>query len=142
LCVETGLKTDGACKGNPGPGGWAYLILPDTIKRGGSAQTTNNQMELCAILEAIQTVPANSNVELYTDSELCINWLTGRWKRNIPAIDKMVREIMTLVEQRNISLSLHKVKGHDGDENNTIVDAAASQTATEWQRRQRQSTRP
>ena len=49
---------------------------------------------------------------------------------------------MTLVEQRNISLSLHKVKGHDGDENNTIVDAAASQTATEWQRRQRQSTRP
>lgn len=84
------LFTDGACSGNPGPGGWAYILKhPSTGKTveasGGESGTTNNRMELQALIEGLQALKRPSEVEVVTDSEYvakgCREWLPG-WKRN------------------------------------------------------------
>jgi ribonuclease HI len=84
------LFTDGACSGNPGPGGWAYILKhPASGKTveasGGEAGTTNNRMELQALIEGLQALKRPSDVEVVTDSEYvakgCREWLPG-WKRN------------------------------------------------------------
>src|SRR5262245_32000031 len=84
------LFTDGACSGNPGPGGWAYILQhPSTGKvveaSGGEAGTTNNRMELQALIEGLGALKRRSDVEIVTDSEYvakgCQEWLPG-WKRN------------------------------------------------------------
>jgi ribonuclease HI len=84
------LFTDGACSGNPGPGGWAYILRHPATGRekeasDGAALTTNNQMELAAVIEGLQALTARSHVEVITDSAYvakgCTEWLPG-WKRN------------------------------------------------------------
>jgi len=84
------LFTDGACRGNPGPGGWAYILRhPKTMSEkegsGGAALTTNNQMELQAVIEGLLALSRRSDVEVITDSSYvakgCSEWLPG-WKRN------------------------------------------------------------
>ena len=84
------LFTDGACRGNPGPGGWAYILrhpATGTEKEasGGAALTTNNQMELQAVISGLEALKAPSEVEVITDSAYvangCSQWLPG-WKRN------------------------------------------------------------
>src|SRR4051795_11097244 len=86
---EALIWTDGACSGNPGPGGWAAIVVPpdggDPIERsGGDPATTNNRMELTAVLEGLRALPAGSRARVVTDSQLVINsmtaWLPG-WKR-------------------------------------------------------------
>jgi ribonuclease HI len=122
--------TDGACSGNPGPGGWAYrLEWPDGKVDEGSAgdpQTTNNREELKAVREALLAVKRESNgdgswrVVIRTDSLGVINWLTGRWKRKknldlFPTIDPLI----------NDKVSFEHVRGHSGDPGNERVDALA-----------------
>src|SRR5579859_2336133 len=84
------LFTDGACSGNPGPGGWAYILKHPASGKivevsGGQAETTNNQMELQALIEGLGALKRRSDVEVVTDSEYvakgCREWLPG-WKRN------------------------------------------------------------
>src|ERR671911_641352 len=84
------LYADGACSGNPGPGGWAYILRHPATGRekeasGGAALTTNNQMELSAVIEGLQALITRSRVEVITDSAYvakgCSEWLPG-WKRN------------------------------------------------------------
>jgi len=84
------LFTDGACSGNPGPGGWAYILRhPASGKTlegsGGEAGTTNNRMELRAVIAGLESLKKRSRVEIVTDSEYvakgCLEWLPG-WKRN------------------------------------------------------------
>lgn len=84
------LFSDGACRGNPGPGGWAYILrhpVSGTEKEasGGQALTTNNQMELMAVIAGLEALKSRSNVEVITDSNYvakgCSEWLAG-WKRN------------------------------------------------------------
>jgi len=84
------LFTDGACRGNPGPGGWAYILRhpasgTEMEAAGGEADTTNNRMELSAVIEGLKALKRRSKVEVVTDSAYvadgCSQWLAG-WKRN------------------------------------------------------------
>lgn len=85
---EITIYTDGACSGNPGPGGWAAIIDfgdTETILNGGAAHTTNNQMELLAVINALEAVPHGKNVSVFTDSEYVQLGMAERitnWKRN------------------------------------------------------------
>jgi len=135
------IYTDGACSGNPGPGGWGALILDGGDEReicGGEAQTTNNRMEMLAAIEALRAVPDNKPVRLYTDSQYLKNgitqWIAG-WKRNgwrtsakKPVKNKDLWEALdTLVAGRTIDWRW--VKGHAGDAGNERADELARQGA-------------
>ncbi len=82
------VYTDGACSGNPGPGGWAYVALENGSRReasGGERLTTNNRMELIAVIEALRSLPPGRAVEVRTDSQYVKNGITAwiaSWKRN------------------------------------------------------------
>lgn len=152
---------DGSCKGNPGPGGWGiYLCLTKRsepiqkyVRRGygGKQKTTNNEMEVLAMLKLLESVTYNSTVEIYSDSQYVlksiVNGGNGRYDRfNVGWIKKWERENFVtdkgterlysdmwktikrrcdeLVEN-NCTLNFHWVKGHSGVEGNEIVDKLA-----------------
>lgn len=124
--------TDGACSGNPGPGGWAYIIQregrPELIASGYNPDTTNNQMELRAVLEVVKhPLVTSQTVVIHTDSEGVINWLSGTWKRNHPVIDGLCKLIQCWIKDNNVTLSFVKVKGHSTDIMNQRVDKLAVQ---------------
>lgn len=133
------LYTDGACSGNPGPGGWAYILRhPATGKEierhGGDAATTNNRMELMAVIEGLAALKSPSIVELYSDSQYVVNglkeWMDG-WKKKgwIKADRKPVLNVemwKKLDELRQMhELRLHWVRGHNNHEENERVDRLA-----------------
>jgi ribonuclease HI len=135
----TTIYTDGACLGNPGPGGWAALIIDDGPPReisGYEPQTTNNRMELRAAVEALRTIPDGSEVDLHTDSQYLRNgmseWLT-RWKRNgwRTADKKPVKNVdlwqdLDTLAQRHV-VRWHWVRGHCGQPENERCDALANE---------------
>lgn len=128
---ETTVWTDGACSGNPGPGGWAAIVVSPSGERselsGGEGHTTNNRMEFTAAIEALRSLPDGTAVCLVTDSRLMIDsmtkWLAG-WKRKgwKTAAGKPVKNqdlVIALEEQllRHPALRWEWVKGHlDGAE--------------------------
>jgi ribonuclease HI len=124
------LHTDGACSGNPGVGGWAYALeWPDGTteeRSGGELQTTNNRMELTAVLAGLRAVRARVGddrawrIVVRTDSQGVINWLTRRWKRN-KNLD-LLAALDPLVDSR---VGFEWVRGHSGDPWNERVDALA-----------------
>jgi ribonuclease HI len=131
------IWTDGACSGNPGPGGWgAILKLGETAKElsGGDAATTNNRMELMAAIQALEALKRPCAVDLYTDSNYVrggiTGWLAG-WKRNgwRTADKKPVKNIelwQRLDEAtRAHQVAWHWVKGHAGDIMNERADELA-----------------
>ena len=133
------IHTDGACSGNPGPGGWgAVLQYGGTVRelKGGAALTTNNQMELTAAIEALNALKRPVEVELHTDSvyvkDGLTKWIHG-WKRNgwKTADKKPVKNLElwqaldTAVTRHTISW--HWVKGHNGDEMNERADQLANE---------------
>jgi ribonuclease HI len=133
------IHTDGACSGNPGPGGWgAVLAYGDTIKelKGGEALTTNNRMELTAAIEALNALKRPCAVELHTDSQYVKNglttWIKG-WKRNgwRTADKKPVKnaELWQALDEAvsRHEISWHWVKGHNGDEMNERADRLANE---------------
>ncbi|MHA7872168.1 MAG: ribonuclease HI [Hyphococcus sp.] len=128
--------TDGACSGNPGPGGWGVLIIEDGERRehyGGEPETTNNRMEMQAAIEALKAT-GDAHIILYTDSQYLKNginqWIHG-WKRNgwKTASRKPVKnkdlwmELDALREGREIDWRW--VKGHDGHPGNERADELA-----------------
>ena len=133
--------TDGACSGNPGPGGWGGLIIFDDkseLEIGGSEQnTTNNRMELTAaikILEKLKTYKLKENFKLRTDSKYVIEgytkWITN-WKRNgwKTSSGKSVQnlDLWQKIDQLRINgLVMEYVKGHSGDKQNDRVDKIAT----------------
>jgi ribonuclease HI len=133
------IHTDGACSGNPGPGGWgAVLQYNGTIKelKGGMAQTTNNQMELTAAIEALNALKRPCAVEIHTDSQYVKNgiqgWLHG-WKRNgwKTAAKKPVKNVelwqaLDAATKRH-TISWHWVKGHAGHDLNERADRLANE---------------
>ena len=126
------IWTDGACSGNPGPGGWGALLVWNQHSKelkGGAAETTNNRMELTAILKALESLPEGCNVTIHTDSKLCIGWIAKGWRRNVPEVDYLVREIIALRDLRSFSITMEHVKAHNGDRYNELVDRAASREA-------------
>jgi ribonuclease HI len=118
--------TDGACEPNPGgPGGWGYRIEhgSDAIEgHGGEASTTNNRMEMLAIIEAIEGAPAGLPLVVRTDSQLCVLCATGRWKRkaNLDLWARMQRAVGSRV------VVFEWWKGHVGTPGNERADELAA----------------
>ena len=135
------IYTDGACSGNPGPGGWGVLILDGGDRRelcGGERETTNNRMELMAAIEALRATAPSDEINLYTDSQYVkngINQWIKNWKRNgwKTASKKPVKNqdlwetLDTLIEGRPVHW--HWVKGHAGHPGNERADELARQGA-------------
>ncbi len=132
------IYTDGGCNPNPGPGGWAALImLPDGKERilsGGHAETTNNRMELTAALQALQATPESSEIILHTDSrylqqgitEWLPNWQRQGWKRGKASIpNRDLWEALAKAAERR-KVTWRWVRGHAGDINNERVHRLAS----------------
>ncbi len=132
------IFSDGACRGNPGPGGWGALLRHgDTEKTlwGGEAETTNNRMELLAVIEALRTLKRPSRVRITTDSKYVMqgitswmaNWKKRGWKT---AAGKPVKN-QDLWRQLDEEISHHQaewawVKGHSGHRENEIADQLAN----------------
>ena len=133
--------TDGSCIGNPGQGGWAAIILDDGKKteiKGSKKDTTNNQMELLAPIEALKKIPKGSKVQIFTDSkyvksgitEWIHNWKKNGWKT---ANKKEVsnKELWTELDQLNseFEINWNWVKAHSTDKLNNEVDLLARDAA-------------
>lgn len=141
--TEVTIYTDGACKGNPGPGGWgAWLKAGEHEKSmwGGERQTTNNRMELTAVIESLGSLKRTCTVHLYTDSEYVRNGITTwihNWKKrgwrtadNKPVKNAELWQKLDEVAARH-QVSWHWVKGHAGDPGNERADALANQGVAE-----------
>ncbi len=133
------IFTDGACSGNPGPGGWGAILTFGDHQReisGGEAETTNNRMELMAAIMALEALTRPCSIELYTDSNYLrggvTSWLAG-WKRNgWRTADKKPVKNVELWQRLEAGAEPHKidwrwVRGHAGDEMNERADELARQ---------------
>lgn len=135
------MFTDGACKGNPGPGGWAALLRMGAHERelvGGSPQTTNNRMEMTAILEGLSALKQPCAVTIHTDSRYVIDgmtqWIFGWQKRGWlnaakkPVINEDLWRALIAAAQPH-KITWQWVKGHNGHPENERVDSLASAEA-------------
>ena len=132
------MYTDGACRGNPGPGGWGALLIYGNHEKelyGGESLTTNNRMELLAAIEALRAMKKSCRIQLYTDSTYVRNgiqqWL-DKWKANNwrTAAKKAVKnqDLWQALddESRRHDIHWHWVKGHAGDPGNERADQLAN----------------
>ena len=134
------IYTDGACKGNPGPGGWGVLLKSGSTEKelfGGEAQTTNNRMEMMAVIEALRALKKPCEVSLHVDSQYVLKgmteWLPG-WKAKgwRTAAKQPVKNVELwqalddLVNGRGHRIAWHWVRGHDGNPGNERADALAN----------------
>ncbi len=140
------IYTDGACSGNPGPGGWGAVLVCGPLRKelsGGESETTNNRMELTAAIEALQALSGPSQVDLYTDSiyvkkgisEWIEMWKRNGWRRRVgkrwsPVKNEdLWRALDELVQRHRVTF--HWVRGHAGDEENERADALARKAIPE-----------
>lgn len=135
--------TDGSCSGNPGPGGWACILKYNSTEKelcGGEKNTTNNRMEMTAVIQALKALKEPCDVELYTDSQYICNsinnewvfsWKKNGWKKadKKPALNiELWEEILKLIEIHNVNFNW--IKGHVGHRENERCDKlAVEQTA-------------
>ena len=136
---KTGVFTDGSCDPNPGAGGWGFVwVKEDTIIESGggsAADTTNNRMELQALIEAYKVLPLDREITIYSDSQLCVNtinqWAAGwekrGWKRKTGPIKNLdlVRELYALANAHP-GVALTWIRAHDGSRWNEYADALAT----------------
>lgn len=140
------IYTDGACKGNPGPGGWGVLLRykgQEKTLHGGEAHTTNNRMELMAAIKGLEALKRPCVVDLYTDSQYLrqgmMEWLAGwkikGWKNSKKEPVKNADLWMLLDALANKhQIKWHWVKGHSGHMENELVDSLANQAIKELSR--------
>lgn len=133
------IYTDGACRGNPGPGGWGALLRYGKIEKsisGAEKATTNNRMELTAAIKALMSLRESCKIDLFTDSQYVrkgiTEWLPDWKKRNWKKADKKPVKNADLWEELDKlaskhSISWHWVKGHSGHIENELADALANQ---------------
>lgn len=133
------IYTDGACRGNPGPGGWGALLIYSGRKKtinGAEPDTTNNRMELTAAIKALAALREPCNVDLYTDSKYVqkgiTEWLSGWKARGWKKADRQPVKNADLWEMLDNETSRHKVnwhwvKGHSGHPENEYADQVANQ---------------
>ena len=137
------IYTDGACSGNPGPGGWGAILISGAHRKelsGGEAVTTNNRMELIAATRALEALKYPSEVELHTDSKYVqdgiMKWIHG-WKRNgWNTADKKPVKNVELWQQLDAARQRHQidwrwVKGHKGESEHEIANERADALARE-----------
>ncbi len=137
------IFTDGACLGNPGPGGWAALLRYRTVERclsGGERDTTNNRMELMAAIAALETLKWGCSVDLHTDSQYLRNGITewiGGWKakgwktaQNKPVKNADLWQRLDAARQRH-QVRWHWVRGHAGHPENERADKLAQRGIAE-----------
>ena len=136
---KSGLFTDGSCDNNPGPGGWGLVWVEDDQvleeRFGEAPATTNNRMELQALIEAYKLLPDDANVSVYSDSQLCVNtvnqWAAGwekrGWRRKTGSIKnlELVQELYALAAEHP-HVKLHWIRAHDGSKWNEYADALAT----------------
>jgi ribonuclease HI len=135
------IYTDGACLGNPGPGGWGAILLYGDHRKeisGAEVQTTNNRMELRAVIESLKLLKNSSELTIYTDSKYVIDgissWIKG-WKKNgWRTANRQPVKNAELWQQLDEEVTKHKikwqwVKGHAGNHFNEIVDQLARKEA-------------
>ncbi|MBW2231362.1 MAG: ribonuclease HI [Deltaproteobacteria bacterium] len=139
---RTGIFTDGSCEPNPGPGGWGFVWVEDDEivqqKCGHEPDTTNNRMELTALIQAYESLPADGVFSLYSDSQLCVKtvnewaagWQRRGWKRKTGPIKNLdlVKRLWTLAQAKP-DIELKWIKAHDGSRWNEYADALASSWA-------------
>lgn len=138
-CGKITIYTDGACSGNPGPGGWGVLITngEETSEFfGGESDTTNNRMELTAVIKALESVSGESEITLYTDSlyvkngitQWINNWIKNNWRNSDKKLVKnqdLWKRLLEVSKDRKITWQW--VRGHNGNAFNERVDALARQ---------------
>jgi ribonuclease HI len=132
------IYTDGACSGNPGPGGWAAVLISGDLRKeisGGSKNTTNNIMELTAIIEGLKALKQECEVEVYSDSAYSVNafnqgwiynWMKKGWKTSNGEPVKnqeLWEELYNLTKKHKVTFN--KVKGHSDVELNNRCDELA-----------------
>lgn len=136
---DTGVFTDGSCEPNPGPGGWGFVWVEEgriiAEKFGMEDDTTNNRMELTALIEAFETLPAEGDFTVYSDSELAVKtvneWAAGwekrGWKRRTGPIKNLdlVQRLYGLAQEKP-GITLRWIRAHDGSRWNEYADALAS----------------
>jgi len=138
------IHTDGACSGNPGPGGWGAVLVSGNHRKeiyGGEALTTNNRMELTAAIKALEALKQPCEVDLFSDSEYVVNsiakgwarrWKGNRWRRSpggvVPNWD-LWEQLLALVDIH--TLRIHWVRGHDGHQENERCDELATAAAAD-----------
>ena len=132
------IYTDGACSGNPGPGGWGAILRYGSAEKelsGGERETTNNRMELTAVIEAMKALKEPCTVQLYSDSKYVIDALSKGWARSWqkkgwiksdkkPALNVDLWEVLLSLCDR-LEVNCHWVKGHADNEYNARCDALA-----------------
>ncbi len=138
------LYTDGACRGNPGPGGWGALLMFGNHEKelsGGEAATTNNRMEMMAAIEGLRQLKEPCAVTLYTDSKYVLQgfteWLPGWKAKGWKTADKKPVKNVDLWQALEEAAAKHRirwhwVKGHNGDPHNERVDALAVAAAKQF----------
>jgi ribonuclease HI len=132
------MYTDGACKGNPGPGGWGVLLKHDEKEKelfGGEPLTTNNRMEMQAVIEGLSALTARARVRVYTDSQYLKNGITQwlpAWKRkgwrtadNKPVKNRDLWQRLETLAARH-EVQWHWVRGHAGHDGNERADLLAN----------------
>ena len=139
------IFTDGACSGNPGPGGWGAILRYGAHEKelsGGDPSTTNNRMELTAVIEALKKLKEKSHVTIYTDSKYVAdaflqgwiwNWMKNGWKKadKKPVLNpELWQELIT--EIRKHEYKIIWVKGHAGHPENERCDVLATTQAAEY----------
>ena len=141
------IYTDGACSGNPGPGGWGAILIWNGKEKeisGGASETTNNRMEMQAIIEALNALKRPCQVRIHSDSALIINAFKKRWidswqKKGWRKADKKPVENRDLWEKMLKAMDRHdvkwvKVKGHSGDAINDRADHLAVEASKKYVR--------
>ena len=138
------IYTDGACSGNPGPGGWGSVLIYGEAKKeisGAKKETTNNEMEITAVLEALKILKEPCEVDVYSDSAYVVNtfekgwidnWVKSGWKTASKDPVKNVelwKELLELMKKHNVTF--HKVKGHSNNELNNRCDELATSAIKE-----------
>lgn len=138
------VYTDGACSGNPGPGGWAWAVPDGAYASGFEARTTNQRMEITAALEAVKALPGP--LEVVSDSTYVVNCFRDRWhlgwarrgwvnsQRKPVANRDLWEPLVNLVLERG-DVSFRWVKGHSGDRMNDLVDLLAVEASLKQQAR-------